>query len=124
MSVVFWVSNRKEFTEMSLKSRDFFLKGTHKQFEFVLGKYQEALRAKAEAMNSKPENLLKLDKWFHNDLPKKIKSRGKDAHLTHDEIVQGTRKMLKISQKIFLFDKYFSSLLTFSRHFLNYFFSA
>ena len=35
---------------MSLKSRDFFLKGTHKQFEFVLGKYQEALRAKAEAV--------------------------------------------------------------------------
>ena len=74
------------------------MKGTHKQFEFVLGKYQEALRAKAEAKNSKPENLLKLDKWFHNDLPKKIKSRGKDAHLTHDEIVQGTRKMSKMSQ--------------------------
>ena len=73
---------------MSLKSRDFFIRGTHKQFEFVLGKYQDALRAKAEAKNSKPENLLKLDKWFHNDLPKKIKSRGKDAHLTHDEIVQ------------------------------------
>ena len=81
---------------MSLKSTDFFLKGTHEQFEWVLGQYQvcrehvysrhmtklvlyfqDALRAKAEAKNSKPENLLKLDKWFHNDLPKKIKARGK-----------------------------------------------
>ena len=73
---------------MALKSRDFFMKGTHKQFEFVLTKYEDALRAKAESKNSKPENLVKLDKWFHNDLPKKIKSRGKEAHLTHDEIVQ------------------------------------
>ena len=73
---------------MSLKSSDFFQKGTHKQFEFVYEKYQEALRAKAESKNSKPEILLKIDKWFHNDLPKKIKSRGKDAYLTHEEIVQ------------------------------------
>ena len=73
---------------MSLKSGDFFLRGTHKQFEFVFGKYQEALRAKAESKNSKPEIILKLDKWFHNELPKKIKSRGKDAYLTHEEIVQ------------------------------------
>ena len=73
---------------MSLKSGDFFLKGTNKQFEFVLEKYQEALRAKAESKKSKPETILKLDKWFHNDLPKKIKSRGKDAYLTHEEIVQ------------------------------------
>ena len=60
-----------------MKSGDFFLKGTNKQFEFVLEKYQEALRAKAESKKSKPETILKLDKWFHNDLPKKIKSRGK-----------------------------------------------
>ena len=73
---------------MSLKNVDFFQKGTSKQFEFVFGKYQEALRAKAESKNSKPETILKLDKWFHNDLPKKIKSRGKDAYLTHEEIVQ------------------------------------
>jgi len=72
---------------MSLKSTDFFQKGTSKQFEFVFGKYQEALRAKAESKNSKPETILKLDKWYHNELPKKIKSRGKDAYLTHEEIV-------------------------------------
>jgi len=72
---------------MSLKSRDFVLKGTNKQFEWVFGKYEEALKAKAEAKDSKPENLLKIDKWFHTDLPKKLKSRGKEAHLTHEEIV-------------------------------------
>jgi len=82
---------------MSLKSVDFFLKGTSKQFEFVFGKYQEALRAKAESKNSKPEIILKLDKWFHNDLPKKIKSRGKDAHLTHEEIVQCMKWKLHMS---------------------------
>ena len=73
---------------MSLKSKDFFIRGTHQQFDFVLNKYQDALRAKAESKNSKPENLLKLDKWFHETLPKNIKKRGKDPHLTHDEIVQ------------------------------------
>ena len=82
---------------MSLKSVDFFLKGTSKQFEFVFGKYQEALRAKAESKNSKPETILKLDKWYHNDLPKKIKSRGKDAYLTHEEIVQCMKWKLHMS---------------------------
>ena len=95
---------------MSLKSTDFFLKGTHEQFEWVLGQYQvcrektcvqllklvlsfsfqDALRAKAEAKNSKPENLLKLDKWFHNDLPKKIKARGKVCtHTVHSVHITG-----------------------------------
>ena len=86
-----------------MKSRDFFLKGTHKQFEYALGKYQDALRAKCEAKNSKPENLIKIDTWYHNVLPKKIKSRGKDAHLTHDEIVQCMKwklSMGKYNQKL------------------------
>jgi len=53
-----------------------------------LSKYPEALQAKADSKNSKSEVLLKLDKWYQNELPKKIKSRGKEAHLTHEEIVQ------------------------------------
>ena len=88
---------------MSLKSTDFFLEATHEQFVWVLAKYQDALRAKAEAKNSKPENLVKLDKWYHTDLPKKIKSRGKEAHLTHEEIVQCMKWKLatgKYSQKL------------------------
>merc|ERR1711990_885691 len=73
---------------MASKSAQFFMSGTNKQFEFVYSKYQEALQAKADSKNSKSEVLLKLDKWYQNELPKKIKSRGKEAHLTHDEIVQ------------------------------------
>jgi len=73
---------------MASRTADFFENGTAGQFEFVLTKYDETLRAKAESKNSKSDTLLKLDKWFQNELPKKIKSRGKEAHLTHDELVQ------------------------------------
>ena len=48
---------------MASKSAQFFENGTHKQFEFVLSKYPEALQAKADSKNSKSEVLLKLDKW-------------------------------------------------------------
>merc|ERR1712038_2165675 len=71
-----------------MNTKDFFGKGTPGQFEWVLNLYDQALRLKAESKSSKPENVIKLDKWYQNDLPKKIKSRGKDAHLVHDEIVQ------------------------------------
>jgi len=67
---------------------DFFENGTNKQFEWVLGKYQETMQAKAEGKPGKAEALLKLDKWYQNDLPKKIKSRGKEGHVTHEELVQ------------------------------------
>merc|ERR1711884_604339 len=73
---------------MASKSAQFFMSGTNKQFEFVYSKYQEAPQAKADSKNSKSEVLLKLDKWYQNDLPKKIKSRGKESHLTHEELVQ------------------------------------
>jgi len=69
-------------------SAEFFENGSNVQFEWVLGKYQETLQAKAELKAGKAEALLKLDKWYQNELPKKIKSRGKEAHLTHEEIVQ------------------------------------
>merc|ERR1711971_225990 len=71
-----------------MNTKDFFEKGTPNQYEFTLNKYDQALRLKAEAKSSKPENVIKLDKWYQNDLPEKIKSRGKDAHLVHDELVQ------------------------------------
>lgn len=72
----------------SSKTCLFFEQGTHAQFEYVLSKYQEVMTAKANAKSSKPETLLKLDKWYQTELPKKIKSRGKEPFLTHDEIVQ------------------------------------
>jgi len=69
-------------------TKDFFETGTPKQFEWVLNLYDQALRIKAENKSNKPENIIKLDKWYQNDLPKKIKSRGKEAHLVHEEMVQ------------------------------------
>jgi len=71
-----------------MNTKDFFGKGTPNQYDFTLTQYDQALRLKAEAKSSKPENVIKLDKWYQNELPKKIKSRGKDAHLVHDELVQ------------------------------------
>jgi len=71
-----------------MNTKDFFAEGKPNQFEWVLTQYDTALRAKAESKSSKPENVIKLDKWYQNELPKKIKSRGKDAHLVHDELVQ------------------------------------
>jgi hypothetical protein len=66
----------------------FFAEGTATHFEHVLKLYPQALRLKADQKNKKPEELIKLDNWYQNELPKKIKSRGKDAHLNHEELVQ------------------------------------
>ncbi|XP_014235092.1 uncharacterized protein LOC106657906 [Trichogramma pretiosum] len=67
----------------------FFAQGTPAQFEYVLKLYPQALRCKAEGHKSrKAEELIKLDNWYQNELPKRIRSRGKDAHLVHDELVQ------------------------------------
>ncbi|XP_054284680.1 uncharacterized protein LOC129001438 [Macrosteles quadrilineatus] len=66
----------------------FFSTGSASQFEHVLSLYPQVLRLKAEKKNKKPEELIKLDDWYQNELPKKIKSRGKDAHLIHEELVQ------------------------------------
>jgi len=70
------------------RTRDFFEEGTPEQFEWVLGMYDKCLRIKAENKSKKPDNIVTLDKWYQNELPKKIKSRGKDPHLTHEELVQ------------------------------------
>ena len=48
---------------MASKTCVFLESGTNAQFDFVLTKYQEALNAKAHAKSSRPETLLKLDKW-------------------------------------------------------------
>ncbi|XP_063597781.1 uncharacterized protein LOC134774325 [Penaeus indicus] len=66
--------------------RTFFSQGTAAQFNYVIGLYEEAVKLKAEQKNKKPEEFLKLDKWYQTELPKRIKSRGKDAHLTHEEL--------------------------------------
>ncbi|XP_058794802.1 uncharacterized protein LOC131666291 [Phymastichus coffea] len=79
----------------------FFAEGTHTQFEHVLKLYPQALRIKAENHKSKkPEELIKLDNWYQNELPKKIKARGKDGHLTHEELCQ-TMKWKQIRGKFY-----------------------
>ncbi|XP_038211687.1 uncharacterized protein LOC119832151 isoform X1 [Zerene cesonia] len=66
----------------------FFLEADAKQFDSVLKLYPQAIKLKAEQKTKKPEELIKLDNWYQNELPKKIKSRGKDAHMVHEELVQ------------------------------------
>ena len=45
------------------KTRDFFLSGTAREYDAVLDYYDQALRLKAESKSSKPDNVVKLDKW-------------------------------------------------------------
>ncbi|XP_077296931.1 protein amun isoform X2 [Arctopsyche grandis] len=69
-------------------SAQFFLSGDSRRFGRALKLYPQALRLKAEQRGKRPEELLKLDEWYQNELPKKIKSRGKEAHMVHEELVQ------------------------------------
>jgi hypothetical protein len=68
--------------------RTFFSTGTPAQFEYVFSLYEEAVKLKAQKKNKNVADYLKLDKWFQVELPKRIKSRGKDTHLIHEELVQ------------------------------------
>jgi hypothetical protein len=71
----------------------FFSKATAKQWSYVLSLYKDVLRLKAEQRSSKkggPEELIKLDTWFREQLPKLIHSR-KDPHILHEELVQITK---------------------------------
>ena len=46
-----------------MTTKDFFATANSVQFDFALAQYDKALRLKAEAKSSKPENVIKLDKW-------------------------------------------------------------
>jgi len=89
-------------------SLQFFSKATPCQWEFVLSLYKDVLRLKAQSTrgNKKggPEELIKLDNWFQETLPTTIHSR-KEAHLTHEEIVQVTKwKLLRGKARARLMD--------------------
>lgn len=49
-----------------MNTKDFFEKGTPNQYDFILAKYDQAIRLKAESKSTKPENIIKLDKWVSN----------------------------------------------------------
>ncbi|XP_011209449.2 dentin sialophosphoprotein [Bactrocera dorsalis] len=66
----------------------FFENGTTHQFEYCFKLYPQVLKLKAEKRCKKPQELIRLDEWYQNELPKLIKARGKDAHMVYDELVQ------------------------------------
>ena len=65
------MKQRKKISELVIffsvkkmaKTADFFENGTSPQFEWTLKLYDQALRLKAESKSSKPDNVIKLDKW-------------------------------------------------------------
>ncbi|XP_034490117.1 ubiquitin carboxyl-terminal hydrolase 36 [Drosophila innubila] len=69
----------------------FFENGSTTQFEYCYKLYPEVLKMKAEKRSKKPQELIRLDQWFQNELPGLIKARGKDAHLVYDELVQAMK---------------------------------
>jgi len=74
-------------------SLQFFSKATPPQWSYVLQLYSEVLRLKAQERSNRkggPEELIKLDTWYQEQLPKLIHSR-KDPHLIHEELVQVMR---------------------------------
>uniref|UniRef100_A0A1B0FB05 Amun n=1 Tax=Glossina morsitans morsitans TaxID=37546 RepID=A0A1B0FB05_GLOMM len=75
-------------TNAGKDTASFFENGTTEQFDFCYKLYPQVLKLKAEKRNKKPQELIRLDQWYQNELPKLIKGRGKDAHIVYDELVQ------------------------------------
>lgn len=73
-------------------SLSFYTKATPAQWSYVLSKYQEVLKLKAAQRRKKggPEELIRLDAWYHEQLPTIIHSR-KQPHITHEELIQITK---------------------------------
>ncbi|KAH8367618.1 hypothetical protein KR084_000150 [Drosophila pseudotakahashii] len=69
----------------------FFENGSTTQFEYCYQLYPQVLKLKAEKRCKKPQELIRLDQWYQNELPKLIKARGKDAHMVYDELVQSMK---------------------------------
>lgn len=71
----------------------FFEKGTTHQFEYCYKLYPKVLKLKADKRggDKKALELIRLDDWYQNQLPKLIKARGKEAHMVYDELVQTMR---------------------------------
>ncbi|GIY61532.1 uncharacterized protein CDAR_3041 [Caerostris darwini] len=71
---------------------EFFTKATPAQWSYVFNKYKDALKAKAAKRTKKggPEELIRMDAWYQEELPKLIHSR-KERYITHEELVQLTK---------------------------------
>ncbi|KAG8182532.1 hypothetical protein JTE90_002066 [Oedothorax gibbosus] len=71
---------------------EFFSKATAEQWSYMFSKYKDALKAKAARRTKKggPEELIRMDTWYQEELPKLIHSR-KELYITHEELVQLTK---------------------------------
>ncbi|XP_054712255.1 uncharacterized protein LOC129221904 [Uloborus diversus] len=67
----------------------FFTKATPEQWSYVLSQYKEVLKERAAKRTKKggPEELIRLDTWYQEQLPKIIQSR-KPPHIVHEELIQ------------------------------------
>ncbi|GIX67485.1 hypothetical protein CEXT_168791 [Caerostris extrusa] len=70
----------------------FFTKATPEQWNYVLSQYKEVLKEKAAKRTKKggPEELIRLDTWYQEQLPKIIQSR-KPPYIVHEELIQIVR---------------------------------
>lgn len=69
---------------------EFFSKATPAQWSYVFSKYKDALKAKAARRIKKGDELIRIDAWYQEQLPKLIHSR-KELCITHEELVQITK---------------------------------
>ncbi|KFM76935.1 hypothetical protein X975_05777, partial [Stegodyphus mimosarum] len=67
----------------------FFTKATPEQWTYVLSQYKEVLKERAAKRTKKggPEELIRLDTWYQEQLPKIIQSR-KPPYIVHEELIQ------------------------------------
>ncbi|RWS31609.1 uncharacterized protein B4U80_04609 [Leptotrombidium deliense] len=69
----------------------FFQKATSGQWLYMLSKYKDVLKVKAQQTRGSrkggPQELIKIDTWYQEQLPKIINSR-KERHISHEELVQ------------------------------------
>lgn len=75
-------------------SLQFFQKASPCQWSYLLTHYKEMMKMHAQKTRgfkkNGPEELVKLDNWFQETLPKIIHSR-KEVHVTRDELIQITK---------------------------------
>ncbi|XP_015924308.1 uncharacterized protein [Parasteatoda tepidariorum] len=71
---------------------EFFTKASPAQWTYIFTKYKDVLKAKAAKRTKKggPEELIRMDAWYQEQLPKLIHSR-KELYITHEELVQLTK---------------------------------
>ncbi|UYV60441.1 hypothetical protein LAZ67_1001168 [Cordylochernes scorpioides] len=85
--------------EPSQSGLSFFKKATPPQWNYIYSIYKEVLKLKAAQSTRKggAEELIRLDNWYQEELPKLIKAR-KEPHITHEELVQITKWRLMRSK--------------------------